>query len=143
MTELKLSSGTVKKANPFLVKLRLVAAGNDEASFSFSLKFDPKVLQLVGEPKLVSLEKLPEGTNFNYNYKNVNYGITSYLVDTTNSFNKGTHDIFTLTFQPVKGIKTGTKTKIEFADTPTLKSISNTVGALLPAKYTAGVITLK
>lgn len=139
--KIKANNVTTKKGKALTVKISLLPQG-DEVSMSFSLKYDPVILDFV------SLELVKAnapnnfvigGTNTNEEVVNGKLGILADGANDAFAKSKSYVDVLLVKF---KAAAVGV-TKIEFTDKPAPKSVSNNMGALLPTEYVGGRVNVK
>lgn len=118
------------------VPFELVSQG-DEASFSFTVVFDPSRLT---NPVVTLGTGVPAGSNLSTNLNEAAAGRIGILVDATNTYAAGTRQILRIRFD-VQPNQTFT-TPVTLGSVPTPQSVSNAVGALLPTNYVAGTVQI-
>jgi hypothetical protein len=119
------------------VSVQLDAQGN-EASASFTLNFDPAVLTYVSA---TAGSGVPAGTNLSLNTSQTAQGRLGVLLDSTNTYAVGTRQLLNVTFN-VAGNATSGSYPITFSSTPTVQSVSNAQGVMLPTAFESGNVTL-
>ncbi|HQZ96245.1 MAG TPA: carboxypeptidase regulatory-like domain-containing protein [Pyrinomonadaceae bacterium] len=124
---------------PVTVSIELDSQG-DEVASSFSLNFDPAILS---NPVVALGSGVPAGSNLSVNLNQAATGRIGILVDSTNPFlvSPPNRQVITVTFNIAANAPTGA-TAITFVTTPTPLSISSALGALLPAVYQVGTVTV-
>ncbi|MEQ1604525.1 MAG: carboxypeptidase regulatory-like domain-containing protein [Pyrinomonadaceae bacterium] len=124
---------------PVTVSIELDSQG-DEVAASFSLGFDPAILS---NPVVVIGSGAPPGANLSVNTNEAASGRLGILLDSTNPFTVSppNRQVLTVTFNIAANAPTGA-TAITFITTPTPISISSAMGALLPAAYQVGTVTV-
>ena len=119
------------------VSFQLDAQG-DESSTSFTVNFDPTKLS---NPVAALGSGVPAGSNLGTNTNEVAMGRLGILIDSTNTYAMGTRQILTVTFNVAGNAPFGL-TPISFGGTPTIQSVSNANGVLLPTTYQTGNVAI-
>ena len=119
------------------VSFQLDAQG-DESSTSFTVNFDPTRLS---NPVAALGSGVPAGSNLGTNTNEVAMGRLGILIDSTNTYAMGTRQILTVTFNVAGNAPFGL-TPIRFGSTPTIQSVSNANGVLLPTTYQTGNVAI-
>ena len=110
----------------------------DEAATSFTVNFDPTKLS---NPVATVGNGAPGGSSLNTNPNEAASGRLGVLVDSTNTFAMGTRQIMTIRFDVAANAPVGL-TPITFGNTPTIQSVASVSGALLPATYQMGNVSI-
>lgn len=112
----------------------------DEVATSFSLGFDPAVLT---NPVVTLGTGAPAGANLAVNANDAANGRLGILIDSTSPFTVSppNRQVVTVKFNVAANAPSGA-TAITFITSPTPISISSAIGALLPATYQIGTVTV-
>ena len=119
------------------VSIQLDSQGN-EAATSFTVNFDPTRLS---NPLATVGIGVPSGSSLNTNPNEAANGRLGVLVDSTSTYAMGTRQIMTIRFDVAANAPVGS-TPITFGNTPTIESVASVSGALLPATYQMGNVSI-
>jgi hypothetical protein len=108
----------------------------DEASVSGTLNYNQNVLS---NPVVTIGNGVPAGASLSTNTAQASQGRLGILVDATNTYAAGTRNVATVTFTVAAGAQIG-EYPVTLGTTPTILSISNAAGALLPFGQANGLV---
>ena len=115
-----------------------MAAQGDEASESFTINFDQTVLS---NPVVSVGNGVSPGTHLGTNTKDVGLGKIGILLDSVTAHTPGARQILTIRFNVAANAQIGLY-PVSFEDTTTIRSVSSTVGRLLPTRYQTGYVQI-
>ncbi|MFT3743387.1 MAG: carboxypeptidase regulatory-like domain-containing protein [Pyrinomonadaceae bacterium] len=132
-------STTAQAGTQVTVSIELDSQG-DEVGASFSLSFDPAILS---NPTVTIGTGVPAGAVLSVNANQAASGRLGILVDSTNAFavSPPNRQVVAVTFNVAANAPSGA-TALAFVTSPTPISISSSMGALLPADYQVGTVTV-
>ncbi len=122
----------------------VIDSQNNESSVSFSVVRAntagnaPEAMDVLTNPVVTIGSGVPAGSNLGTNL-NQAPGSVGILVDSTNTYAAGTREIVRITYNIPANAPLGLYA-ITFSSTPTVQSVSNAAGALLPTNYVAGFV---
>ncbi len=122
----------------------VIDAFGNESSTSFSVVRAntagnaPDAMDVLTNPVVTIGSGVPAGSNLGTNL-NQAPGSVGILVDSTNTYAAGTREIVRITYNIPANAPLGLYA-ITFSSTPTVQSVSNAAGALLPTNYVAGFV---
>jgi hypothetical protein len=120
------------------VSFQLDSQGN-EASIAFSVNFNQAILS---NPVVALGSGAPNGSSLGTNVNQVANGQIGVLVGSSNAYTQGTRQIITIKFNVAANAPIGL-TPITFGSTPTLQSVSSSVGGtILDATYQPGNVQI-
>ncbi len=122
----------------------VIDAFGNESSTSFSVGrantpvMAPDAMDVLTNPVVAIGSGVPAGSNLGTNL-NQAPGSVGILVDSTNTYAAGTREIVRITYNIPANAPLGLYA-ITFSSTPTVQSVSNAAGALLPTNYISGFV---
>jgi hypothetical protein len=123
------------QAQTATINIQLDSQG-DEASASYTINYNQAVLS---NPQVALGNGVPAGAVLSTNTNQSAQGRLGILIDSTNTYAAGTRNMATVTFTVAAGAAIA-QYPVTFSDTPTLRTVSNAAGALVPAQFVSGFV---
>ncbi|MFT3745268.1 MAG: MBG domain-containing protein [Pyrinomonadaceae bacterium] len=115
-----------------------MAAEGDEASESFTFRYDRSVLS---NPVVSVGNGVSQGTHLGTNMKDLGDGRIGVLLDSVTAHAPGARQILSVRFNVAANAQIGLY-PVTFEDSTTVRSVSSTVGRLLPTRYQTGYVQI-